>query len=155
MELTRYEYAKACLAVFSFGILQDSVNVLRKMSESEITIEELTEYVFENQKIIAESEARHSIEYQAMARYCFCPECKSGLTMEELGGPDNRSIISNENGLPYLSVATCKDEAICGWQKFWHEPLFHLIRSFFPENIKAAIDGFAPHGIHGSMEDTE
>jgi hypothetical protein len=152
MKFARYEYIKATFSVFSFSMLQDFISILRVMGEHDVDLSELAEYIMENQKIFTEENAKDSISNIAATKYCVCPECGKGIVIEGLNSSPN-SVLNetDEEGRKYLSMATCRDERKCGWQRFSHLSVTFLVRSFFPEKVNESLKELTrqPHGMEG------
>lgn len=149
MKFQRYEYVKASMAVFSFANLQDFVSVSRSLADYGIDPLELLEYVKDNQQIFAGENAKRSVSVKAAMQYCRCPKCGEELIIEQVNNSPRTMIdpASNDGEL-YQSLATCRLELECGWQKFSNLTQFDLMKSFFPKKIQDGLVELTitPHG---------
>jgi len=152
MKLSRYEYVKSSMSVFSLGLLQDFINISNALSDYGIEVSELHEFVADNKKLFAGNSAARNMEIQASILYCVCPKCGNGLNIEPLN-TSNRNVIEDPdpNGDIYRSLATCRDESGCGWQKYSVKPLDKLVRSFFPKELNLELEDLEKNEItaHG------
>lgn len=154
MKFPRYEYIKSSMAVFSFSVLQDFLSVERSLSDYDIDHSELSEYVKDNQKIFAGRDAKRSVAYKAAMRYCVCPKCGEGLIIEPVNdSPRTKIDPKDNNGDFYQSLASCRQEIECGWQKFSNLVQYDLMKSFFPQGVQDGLVELVvtPHG-HNDLE---
>ena len=154
MKIAKYEYIKASLSVFSLSALQDSVSVIRTLFEYDLEIQELIDYVIENQKYYSKSVAKNNVTHIAIAKFCHCPLCGQGLHFNELN-KDQRTVVTDDDGKKYFAVATCRDERECGWQSFSYLPVSLFVRTFFSEKVNKTISDLVgtPHGMSSGFDD--
>ena len=154
MKFTRFEYIKASMAVFSFSALQDFIAVEKSLLEYGIDQQEKSENVTDNKRILAGESAKESVTYKAASKYCFCPKCGGGLIIEPVNdSPRNMIDPASNDGELYQSLASCKDERGCGWQKFSNLTQYGLMKSFFPKGVQDGLVELTmtPHG-HNDLE---
>jgi len=133
MDSFRFEYIKESLAAFDFSLLQDAVNIFRKLFDNDIGLEEFFEYVSESGRAMTANSAMMLIEQKMMQKYCVCPKCGHSLLIEPLNHSPRASLEGDDSRL--LSMATCSDESGCGWQEFSYQPVEVYLRSFFPDEV--------------------